>query len=405
MHVLILSTSSFPWGMAATTRVRCLAKGMMAEDISVEHVGLHGADVNYSPDKKSSALVDGIKYSYPGGFAVRSRYWLIRRLDDFLSKPATLIKLGFLKLQGRLDAVLIYSRDHNTVLFWSTFLHLIKVPVALELCEWPLAIADTRNKGFKEAYAFCHKAVLAADGVIPISSYIDSEVHKIATGAGKLIPSFKVPILIDSEDTDYPYVADSQQQYLLYAGAISYFDIAKLVVDISALLKEEEIEIKIKFTGGGPPNLFNALKDYARLKGVLDNFEFTGFVSDETFARLMHDATALLAPIPDNLQSISRFPTKLGYYLASGRPVITSAVGDVQRYLHDDVNAFVASECDAQKIAEKVKRVLDDPESARTIGANGKRFALDTFHYLQATRGIRLFLESLQQGPDSQSPG
>lgn len=393
MSVLILSTSSFPWGMAATTRVRCLAKGMIAEGIDVKHIGLHGADVDYSPDKKSSGMADGIKYSYPGGFAVRSRYWLVRRADDFLGWSATLATLCLMKVQRKLDAVLIYSRHHNTVSFLTWFLHIMKVPVILELCEWPLAIADTRKTGFKEARAFCNDSVLLVDGVIPISTYIDCEVRNITEQAGKHIPSFRIPILIDVEDTDCAG-GKSQEPYLLYTGAISYSDIAKLVVDISARLREKGIEIKIKFTGGGSRNLFEALEVYAESKGVLDNFEFTGFVSDEKLARLMCNATALLAPLPENLQSISRFPTKLGYYLASGSPVVTNAVGDVKLYLQDGVNAAVAEKCDAALIAEKVENILADTESAQLISSNGKRFAFDTFHYRQATKGIRNFFES-----------
>ena len=391
MNVLILSSSSFPWGMAATTRIRCLAKGMMAEGIHVEYIGLCGADVNYSTDKKSSGKIEGIRYLYPGGFAVRSRYWLVRRVDDFLGKWATLVKLGFMKLQGRLNVVVIYSRDHKTVLFWSIFLHLINLPVVLELCEWPLAIADTKNKGFKKAYAFCHDAVLSADAVIPISSYIEKEVITIAAAAGKSIPSFKIPILIDVEDTGITddSADNNQQPYLLYTGAISYFDIAKLIVDISARLQEDNIRIKIKFTGGGSRNSFDSLKEYARDKGVLDNFEFTGFVNDEELARLMRGATALLAPLPENLQSTSRFPTKLGFYLASGSPVITNNVGEVEQYLQDNVNALVASGCHAGMIADKVKTVLGDPSSAKTLGKNGKKYAFKKFHYTRAAKGIR----------------
>ena len=38
----------------------------------------------------------------------------------------------------------------------------------------------------------------------------------------------------------------------------------------------------------------------------------------------------------------ARFSTKLGYYLASGTPIVTNSVGDVGLYLQDGINAFVA---------------------------------------------------------------
>ena len=165
-------------------------------------------------------------------------------------------------------------------------------------------------------------------------------------------------------------------------------DIARLVVDIASELRKDGISIRIVFTGGGSREKFDTIREYARQRGVLDRFRFTGYVSDEELNRLMRNATALLAPLPENLQSVARFPTKLGYYLASGRPVITNAVGDVQTYLLDNVNACIATACAPELFAQKVSLILSDPDSARRIGNNGKAMAFNTFHYLKATHGL-----------------
>lgn len=398
MNVTIISTSSFPWGMAATTRVRCLAKGMMREGIHIQYIGLCGADVDYSIDRKKNGRVDGIAFSYPGGFAVRPGSWLLRRIDDFFGTWGTVAKLIQMKRHNKLDVVIIYSRNHKTVLFWSRVSHFMKTPVVLELCEWPLAIAQTHQESLNKAHRFCHDAVLSVDGVIPISSYIEEETRKITANANKSISSFKIPILIDleNESAQASSNASDVSPYLLYAGSISYFDIAKLVIDISANLSSEGILIPIKFTGGGAQNKFDALKEYANSKGVLENFEFTGYVSDPELTKLMENATALLAPLPENLQSISRFPTKIGYYLASGRPVITNSIGDIDLHLKDGINAFVASGCSAEKIADKIRLVLANLDSAEKVGLAGRKYAFQNFHYSQATKGIRSYLKSFQ---------
>ena len=111
-------------------------------------------------------------------------------------------RLYGLARRGELDIVIIYSRNHRTVLFWSRFLHLIGVPVALELCEWPLAISSANNRDNDKAWAFCHKALLAVDGIIPISSYIEQEALGIASAAGKTLPSFRIPILMDAREEE-----------------------------------------------------------------------------------------------------------------------------------------------------------------------------------------------------------
>ena len=54
--------------------------------------------------------------------------------------------------------------------------------------------------------------------------------------------------------------------------------------------------------------------------------ELPGYVSRNDLLNLYHIAWALLLPLIDDAQTRARFPTKVGEYLASGRPVVTSEV-------------------------------------------------------------------------------
>lgn len=395
--VLIISeSSSFPWGMASASRVRNIAKGLIASGVHVAYVGLRGATVDFSTDKKRNGNVQGIEYSYPGGFAVSSNNWWVRRLDDFLGKWLSVVKILSLKLRGEIDVVILYSRNHKVVIFWSKLLRMIKVPVVLELCEWPLAIAETKGKGFEYARKFCHNAVLSVDAILPISCYIENEVKKIAANAQRDIPLLKIPILVDTEINEDTKKTESMHQYLLYCGSISYMDIARFIVDVSCELKKRGRDISIKFTGGGSPDALNKLKEYANEKGVLDHFQFTGFVYAQELHELMAGALALLAPLPDDLQSQARFPTKLAYYLSSGSPVITTAVGSVNEYLVDSKNAFIAETYAVDKIADKIECVVDDPALALQVSKKGQDVAFKEFYFKNACKGLKEFLFSLE---------
>ena len=398
--VIVSESASFPWGMASTTRVRNIAKSLIASGVTVEYIGLRGADVEHSIDKKKKGTVQGIKYYYPARSPVRSNKWWLRRVDDLLGKWLTVLTLFYLKVIGKLDAVVIYSRDYKTALFWSKLLRFMKVIVVLELCEWPLAIAKTRGSGYGAAKKFCNDAVLMVDGVLPISSYIDKEVQKAAKPANITIPSLRIPILIDFKDGHESQTKKSieQEPYLLYAGSISYMDIAMVIVDISCELKKRGRDIKIKFTGGGFPEQVEQLKLYARDKEGLEQFDFTGFVDENVLNRLMQNATALLAPLPNNIQSISRFPTKLGYYLASGRPVVTTAVGEVNDYLIDGENAFIALNCSADSIANKLEQVLNNPTLADKVGQQGCLLCRKKFRYSVYSKKLKDFIEGLDYG-------
>src|SRR5210317_677966 len=115
IRILILSESaSFPWGMAGANRVRNLAKGLLASNqCVVEYMGLRGADVAPSEDKKNRGIFEEIKYSYPGCFPVRSTNWWMRRVDDLIGACFSFTHILYKKFTGNLDAVIIYSSRYR----------------------------------------------------------------------------------------------------------------------------------------------------------------------------------------------------------------------------------------------------------------------------------------------------
>ena len=397
-QIIILSESaSFPWGMAAANRVRNLAKGFSQEGWQVEYIGLRGADA----DKKKDSLypftgkTDGIRFNYPGMIPVRPKNWWLRRVDDIFGFCFTTALLLWRRITGKVDAVLLYTQNSNYAGFLIPFLHLLKIPVILEVCEWPLAVAEGCGEGQKKAEVFCKKIVPTVDGVLPISSYIEREIKKVASLKRKIIPSFKIPILIDVVETENPMLKHGR--YMLYCGSISYMDIARLVVDIVFELRSMDIQLPVKFTGKKNNTLFTELKNYAEQKGVLDLFEFTGFVDEQKLYSLMRRATCLLAPLPENIQSVSRFSTKIGYYLASGTPVVINMIGDVSLYLQNGVNAFVAEQCEPKQFAVKIKEIIFSPDFAKNIGSAGRVLAFETFHYSRACKGMGEFITQVVQ--------
>ncbi len=397
-HLIILSESaSFPWGMAAANRVRNLAKSAMMEGWNVTYLSLRGADIKKKEGRTYRAFGQeaGIPYCYPGLFAVRSRNWWIRRLDDFLGCLFTIPFIFMKKMCHKVDAVIIYSRNDNITGLWVIFLHLLRIPVIQEVCEWPLAIAETQGRGHKNAERFCLDILPKVDAALPISTYITNAIAKVAKRKERVIPSFQIPILIDVEGGIIENEKKSDAGFMLYCGSIEYMDIAMIVVDIVHELKNNGIYLTVKFTGKEDDVRLNELKRYAGYKNVLSLFQFTGFLDEEELHRLMRQAICLLAPLPMNPQSESRFSTKIGYCLASATPLVTNAVGDVNLFLKDGVNAFVATDCNIMQFAGKIETIISEPDKAQRIGIAGRELALNKFHYTVASKGFGDFIHKV----------
>jgi glycosyltransferase involved in cell wall biosynthesis len=78
------------------------------------------------------------------------------------------------------------------------------------------------------------------------------------------------------------------------------------------------------------------------------------------------------------------FPFKLGEFLATGKAVIATNVGDVSKYLLNDVNSIVISPNSSDQIVSAITSLIENPEKIKQLGAKGRETA-ETFFDSQKT--------------------
>ena len=122
--------------------------------------------------------------------------------------------------------------------------------------------------------------------------------------------------------------------------------------------------------------------------GLNDCVVLMGKVLPKDMPKYLMSAEMLLMTRQATTQTQYGFSTKLGEFLCSGRPVITSAVGDVSLFLKDGDNALLARPGNINDFVERMNWVSKNPELATRIGMNGKQCALISFNYLTETKKI-----------------
>lgn len=120
-------------------------------------------------------------------------------------------------------------------------------------------------------------------------------------------------------------------------------------------------------------------EDFAFTNGISDNVIFLGAVSPTEMPNLLANAEMLLLTRPNNKQAHYGFPTKLGEYLLSKRPVVVSRVGDIDAFLTDGVNARLVQPDDIDEIANKMIWISNNPSEANVVGVNGYYCAISNF--------------------------
>jgi glycosyltransferase involved in cell wall biosynthesis len=120
--------------------------------------------------------------------------------------------------------------------------------------------------------------------------------------------------------------------------------------------------------------------------GIAGRVEFTGQVPHSQVARHLRESSLLVLARPSSQQADAGFPTKLGEYLASGRPTIVTRTSDIEEYLSDGVDAYLVPPGDVDALEGALRRALADPDGAAAVGAAGRLVAEERFDYRSSGR-------------------
>jgi glycosyltransferase involved in cell wall biosynthesis len=130
---------------------------------------------------------------------------------------------------------------------------------------------------------------------------------------------------------------------------------------------------------------------------------FTGLVAHTEVPRLLAAADIAVVPYPPLATDLWLSPLKLYEYMASGKAVIVSALGQLLEVVQDGRNGLSVPPGDASAMAAALRRLIDDPDLRARLGRQAREDAVRKHsweHYL--ARLERLFLAVLDGQPLNQ---
>ena len=86
---------------------------------------------------------------------------------------------------------------------------------------------------------------------------------------------------------------------------------------------------------------------------------------------------------------------KLGEYLATGKPVVVTNVGEIGCFLEDGVNCRLPEAGEEKDFADKMIWVADHYEEALKLGAKGKELTQKEFSSIEQSKVALDFMESV----------
>jgi glycosyltransferase involved in cell wall biosynthesis len=134
-------------------------------------------------------------------------------------------------------------------------------------------------------------------------------------------------------------------------------------------------DIELVMVGEG--NLRSSLQSLAADLGVAGRIEWTGSLPHEEALRRLSQCDVLASPhtpFPD--QEFFGSPTKIFEYMAIGRPIVASALGQLAEVLEDGRTAQLVTPGDARALAKGISTVLSLPDRGEALGRAAREAAL-----------------------------
>ena len=389
LHIGVLTGRvAYPNGMAGTQRIHLMARAM-AEAGAVVNVWVDGQDSSTEARNLNAiGSKDGIPYEHLLGKTQASPYKLRRALDRIALALATRRRMTAAVQNKALDGLYFYTPCSDfdfERLVVRNVARRTNIPVVLDLREAPWTLKPKQSLIGRMA-----SPLWGADGVICISRFLKDWVHQENRRIGRTVRTLYVPILVDINEIT---LAESTptRKVVLFAGSPGYDETFHFLLSVMEKVWVKHADCQLVITGGTTEATFGSA-----VKGQNKKIRYAGFVDRSVLLREYAAASVLAIPLFADIRSQARFPTKLGEYLASGRPVVTNRVGEISHYLEDGVSACVIEPGDVAAYAEAICHLLEHPRIGHEMGREGRQVAIREFHY--ANYGARLcefFLEQL----------
>ncbi len=164
---------------------------------------------------------------------------------------------------------------------------------------------------------------------------------------------------------------------LVYAGQLEVASFARLAVDAFSRIAGEFTEAQLTVAGGG--RYLEDLRRQVEELGLVKRIDLTGYVDADAIPGILAGASIALAPFEDNEITRCKSPLKIVEYLASGLPVVASAVGEVPRMLEGC--GVCVTPGDAGAMAEAVRKLLGDAALRRSLGREARKRAEERYNW------------------------
>ena len=394
-QIIHLGIAGFPHNvtLAPIQKSYLIYKGLVEAGAEVVYINtIPQATPDDVYDDAAQGSLDGIDYLYTCGTPYRSEGFLERNLTKLKGFVNELRLLFSLAREKKIDAAVLYTAHFSVLLYYRFWSKLLGFSMIMNYVEYRSAFRTTSIKKKLSWFLTDHFAPKLVDGILPISEFLIEHVKQQSS-----TPYLKVPTLCDFSRYSYLEQTDDFPRYLLYCGSAAYYEVANFIIASFELL-EDAPDVFLYLIINGWPHQIEKVDQRIEQSPKSSLIKTFSGVSNEDYSRLLFQAEGLLIPLRPTVQDTARFPNKVGEYVASGNPMVTTQVGEIAYYFEDGVSAFMAEDYEEKSFAQKMQYLIHHPGEAQAVGKRGQQIGQLEFDYKANGEKMLDFLNRMIRG-------
>lgn len=171
---------------------------------------------------------------------------------------------------------------------------------------------------------------------------------------------------------------------VLYLGQLAGAHAAPLFLDAAALVAKGVPRARFVVVGGG--RTLPSVQEHARRLGLDGSVHFLGAVAHDRVPGLLALADVAVATLPDTAQAATKSPLKVVEYMAAGRAIVASAVGETVRFLDHGRVGVLVEPGSAPALAAAIGALLGDPRRRHDLGSAARAHLLRHHTWMHTAR-------------------
>lgn len=288
------------------------------------------------------------------------------------------------------NIICIFGFDPAMWLIYRIVATIYKIKFICELNEYPKIKSKIDHENFisRILYLFYFRSF---DGITIISDELRGFVKQYAKGSCVIT---KLPMTVEFKRFNN-INTKGNSKYIFYAGSLNNRKDGILYL-INAFMKIRNRFPDIELLIAGDINTIPKYeRDDFKRSCTFSGITYLGQIERDKIPEYICKSSLCVLPRPDSRQAKCGFPTKLGEYLAAGKPTISTAVGEIPTYLNENEIFYISKDNIEVELIHKIVEVFENYDNALEKAKRGRIVAYKYFSTTRNTCKLNNFIKTV----------